>query len=380
MLHLFNKIYVSPDYLVNNSKKRIIISKNPNIVQKSTLNPIKHQATAYADLVGANGAYKDWHSLLLSLEYEAKLNFYVDMDAFNIIFVNWIKTIFPNMDSNLAFCCYNATVQRSKLHFPAIVLNSSFMDFNKTGILDIVFLNKIQFIELFDNLTPWNDNALRQQWVKQHIEGFSIEWHLANFFNDENHIEVFKDKYIYVLSKALAMEVSEWYFYVIKYFMQDNVKKAFDLNVSWDDDCWREKLKAHPKLYWMFDNELKFITRDSAYFLAHIDEILELGKFLQEFWFKDIQIDDKIRLLDEDYFESNHAHFVFDTLKSLIQNRDNMTSEQINSILKKDFEKDNVSIVFDILTHVQKWNNYILQLVYELKNNNDPRLKQMVFA
>jgi hypothetical protein len=57
-----------------------------------------------------------------------------------------------------------------------------------------------------------------------------------------------------------------------------------------------------------------------------------------------------------------------------------MTSEQINSILKKDFEKDNVSIVFDILTHVQKWNNYILQLVYELKNNNDPRLKQMVFA
>jgi len=237
MLHLFNKVYVSPDYLVNNSKKRIIISKNPNVAQKSTLNPIKHQATTYTDLVGVNGAYKDWHSLLCSLEHESKLNFYVDMDAFNIVFINWIKTIFPNMDANLAFCCYNASVQRSKLHFPAIVLNSSFMDFNKTSILDIEFLNKKDFIELFNQLTPWSDNIVRQQWVKQHIEGFSIEWHLANFFNDESHIEVFKDKYIYVLSKALAMEVSEWYFYFIKYFMQANVKEAFKLDIAWDDDC-----------------------------------------------------------------------------------------------------------------------------------------------
>ena len=85
-------------------------------------------------------------------------------------------------------------------------------------------------------------------------------------------------------------------------------------------------------------------------------------------------------MLDEDYFESNHAHFVFDTLRTLIRNQDNMSAEQINSIIKSDFEKERVSIIFDILTHVQKWNSYLLQLVYELKNNQDPRLKQLVFA
>lgn len=374
MLHLFNKIYVCPDFLIDNSKKRIIISHAQGLNQNSQLNPIKHCVSTYDEL-----PYESWSALLDSLEYEDKLRFYVDMPAFNLIFVNWVKTIFPKITDDVAFCCYNACVQRLTLHFPAIVLNRGFLDYNKFNLQNLNFLNKQEFSSLFVSQNPWDNETARIAWVKKHEEGFSIEWHMANYFNNNDHLAVFKDKYIYILTKALAMEVSEWYFYVIKYFMQPNVKKAFGIEISWDDTEWRTKLKAHPKLGWMFDNELKFITRDSAFFLAHLDEILELGTFLQEFWFKDIQIDDKTRLLDEDYFESNHAHFVFDTLRTLIRNQDKLTTEQINSIIKSDFEKERVSIIFDILTHVQKWNSYLLQFVYELKNNQDPRLQQLVF-
>lgn len=374
MLHLFDKIYVCPDFLLDASKNRIIISHADGLDQNSRLSPIKHCVKTFDEL-----PYKNWQALLENLEYAGKLRFYVDMPAFDIIFVNWVKTIFPNITDELAFYCYNAYVQRLTLHFPAIVLNRGFLDYNKFNLQNLKFLSKQEFYELFNSTQPWDDEQARKEWVEKHKEGFSIEWHMANYFNDEKHLDVFRDKYIYVLTKALAMEVSEWYFYVIKYFMQPNVKQAFDININWDDTDWRGKLRAHPKLGWMFDNELKFITRDSAFFLAHLDQILELGTYLQDFWFKDIQIDDKTRLLDEDYFESNHAHFVFDTLKSLIQKQDYLSADEINSIIKKDFERENVSIVFDILTHVQKWNGYLLQLVYELKNKQDPRLKQLVF-
>ncbi len=371
MLHLFNKIYVCNDFLIDNSRRRIIISRSNNVA--SSL--VKHGVEKFSDLVGPNGIFNTWKQLLDSLEYDAGTRFYVDMEGFNHIYVHWIKTLFKDISADTAFCCYNTYVQRLKLHFPAMIIKKS-VDQNK--ILNLKFLSKKDFTELFSSTDAWSNDSDRIEWINKHKEGVSIEWHMANYFNDETHLEVFKQKYLFVLTRALAIEVSEWYFYVIKYFMQPNVKNYFDINIKWDDENWREILKAHPSLGWMFDNELKFMTRDEAFFLAHIDEILELGKCLQDFWFKDITIDDKIRLLDEDFFESDHAHFVFDTLKTLIKNQDNLTAEEMNKIIKKDFEKENVSIVFDVLTHVQKWNPYLLQFIYELKNTQDPRLKELV--
>lgn len=378
MLHLFRKIYVVPDFLVDRTKRRIIVSSAEGVDQTSQLNSVKHSVETYDQLVGPSGIYSNWGELLKSLEYEDKLRFYVSMDSFNCFFISWVKTIFPDVTKDLAYCLYNSYVQRLTIHFPAIVLNRSFLDYSKFKLQHLQFANKAEFYDLFDKTIPWDNETARAKWVQDHKEDVSIEWHMANYFNDPSHIKFFKDKYVYVLTKALSLEVSEWYFYVSKYFMQPNVKKAFGLDIKWDDDDWRGKMKAHPKLGWMFDDGFKFITRDSAYFIAHVDEILELGQFLQDFWFKDIQIDDKNRLLDEDYFESNHAHFVFDTLRKLVKHQDTLTEEELAEIIKSDFEKENVSIVFDILTHVQKWNPYIIQLIYELKNTNDSRLKQLV--
>jgi hypothetical protein len=375
MLHLFRKIYVCPDFLVDNSKKRIIVSSTDGVAQQSNLNTIKQAVKSFDELITI---YKNWPGLLASLEYEEKLRFYVDMQAFDKFFVHWVKTIFSDLTKELAYCMYNSYVQRLTIHFPAIVLNRSFLDYNKSKMQALHFTEQELFYELFDSITPWADEQARTKWVADHIEDISIEWHLANYYNDPKHLAVFRDKYLYVLNKALAIEVSEWYFYVTKYFMQPNVKQAFDIDIKWSDPNWRAKLKAHPKIGWMFDDEFKFITRDAAYFAAHVDKILELGKFLQDFWFKDIQIDDKTRLLDEDYFESNHAHFVFDTLRTLVKHKDTLSTEDIDKIIASDFEKENVSIIFDVLTHIQKWNPYIIQLVYELKNTKDSRLTQLV--
>jgi hypothetical protein len=372
MFHFFDKIYVCPDFLLDSTKRHIIISKT---YSKSNPNAF----SSIHELIGNGKKFNTWYDFLLAIGKEDKFRIYADVESLAYIFIGWIKTIFPNMNQHLAYKFYNTAVQRLKIHFSGATLNGNFLRNHKSELMDVKFLNKVQFYDLFDCINVWEDDQQRRTWVENNKELFSIEWHLAVYFNDKQHLSVFRDKYIYVLSKALAMEVSEWYFYVVKYFMQPGVKRELGIDIKWDSDDWRQQLKSYPKLAWMFDDNLKYVTRDSTYFLAHIDEILDLGKKLQNFWFKDIPVDNKNRLLDEDYFESNHAHFVFDTLSRLLKNYNSMSDEEINAIIDADFEAENVSIMFDILTHVIKWNPYMLQLIYELKNTNSDELKQMVF-
>lgn len=372
MFHLFDKIYVCPDFLLDTTKKHIIVS---NVYAA-------HIHTAYAgigELIGPNKRFSNFLELLVEIGKEDKFRIYADVDALSYLFAAWVKFIFPDIKKELAFKFYNTAVQRLKIHFSGATLNGNFLRNHKAELINVKFLTKAEFHVLFDSISHDHLEQNRISWVTTNKEKFSIEWHLAAYFNDKSHLKVFRDKYIYVLSKSLALEVSEWYFYVVKYFMQPGVKKELGLDIKWDDDDWREQFQKHPKLGWMFDNELRFVTRDSAFFLAHIDEVLELGTHLQSFWFKDIKIDDKNRLLDEDYFESNHASYVFDTLRKLIKNYDTMPDEEINALIDADFEKENLSIMIDILTHVIKWNPYMVQLIYELKNTNNNELLQLTF-
>lgn len=378
MLHLFNKVYVCPEVLLDNSKKRIIVSSHTELNQQSNLNVVKHYCKSYDALVGTDGVYKTWHELLLSLEYEAKLRFYVDMPTFNIVFINWMKTIFPKMESDIAFCCYNTYVQRLHLFFPQAITHRGFLDYNKFKLLDLRFLSKKEFTQLFNELTPWEDDEVRHAWVNKHIEDISLEWHLSTYFNNPDHLQNFREKYLNILVKALSIEVLEWYQYIIKYFMKPQVKQELGLSVAWDSEDWHAQMKAHPQIGWMFDDDLKYVTKDTAYFLAHIDQALEVGEFLKTFWFKDIKIDDAVRLLDEDYFESDHANFTFQTLRSLIKHKDTLTDEALNEIIKNDFGRESVSIVFDLLNHSTKWNTILLQLIYELRDTNDTRFNQLV--
>lgn len=381
MLHLFDKVYVCLDYLLDTSKKRIIVSEKTDLYVKHGLQPIKHSVKNFEELIGEKGIYDTWEKFLTSLERENKFRIYVNMDSFNKFFIHWIKTLFSNMSHNMAFCVYNCYVQRFKIHFPSTVLNTGFLDYRKQNLLNFSLLTKKEFYQLFDSVNPWPNEERRKKWVSKNLEGISLEWHLANYFVDKNHLKIFKEKYLHILTKALWVEVSEWYQYITKYFMKPEVQKELGLKINWDDEDWREIFKNHPKLKWMFDDELKYITKNTPYFLAHIDEALEVGNLLKTFWFKDILIDDKVRLLDKDYFESDHAQYVFKTLEILLRNKDKLSEKEFAEFIENDFgKKESVSVIFDLLNHATKWNTLLIQFIYELRKNNDARLKEMAIV
>jgi hypothetical protein len=44
--------------------------------------------------------------------------------------------------------------------------------------------------------------------------------------------------------------------------MKPNVKKELGIDINWDDEDWRYKFKTHPSMGWMFDDDLKYITKN----------------------------------------------------------------------------------------------------------------------
>lgn len=376
MIHLLKRNYLVPDFKAENNKKRLIVSKeydkvNSIRVSFDNLQPCVFSCDSFESLIGPGEYFNSWGDFLIFLEAEEKIYIYVDEDAMMKFFILWVKTIMPNMTPAVAYRCYNTYVQRIKIQFPAVILNNSFLEYRKSQLLSYKLPSKASFIKAFGNMNTGLDETTRKQWVDKNKSDISLEWHLANYEIDRNHLSVFKQKYIEILIKACAIEVTEWYQYITKYFMQPKVKDELGINVSWDDEDWNAELKKCKKIEWMFDDELLYVSKNIPYFLSNIDKALEVGKILQDFWFKDLKIDDHIRLLDEDYFESNHAQFVFSSLKHISKDLNYLNDETIHKIIKEEKQFEEISIIFDLLQHVHKWNHYLVQYIHSIKDTDE---------
>lgn len=377
MIHLLKRNYLVPDFKAENNVKRIIVSKEYNNVQSlrvtfDNLQPCEFSCDSYESLIGSEAKFKTWSEFLSFIASEEKIYIFVDGDAMMKLFILWIKTIMPGMTATIAYRCYNTYVQRIKLQFPSFMMNDSFLAYRKSQLLSYALPKRSAFIELFDSMNIKMTESDRAKWVSSNKSDFSLEWHLANYEIDKDHISVFKQKYINILIRACAIEVSEWYQYITKYFMQPNVREKLGLSISWDDEDWNAELKKCDKITWMFDDQLLYVSKNIPYFLSHIDKALIVGTFLQDFWFKDLKIDDHIRLLDEEYFESNHAQFVFSALKHIVKNLDHLDDDALHKIIKEEKQFEEISIIFDLLQHdSHKWNHYLVQYIHSIKETND---------
>jgi hypothetical protein len=237
MIHLLKRIYVIPDFKAENNKKRIIVSKDFSAVENlkvtfDSLEPCLASCGTFDELIGQGCYFSSWKHFLQFIESEEKVYIYVDESASMKFFVMWVKTIMPNMSAAVAYRCYNTYVQRIKIQFPALLTNNSFLEYRKSQLLSYQLPSRQEFIQAFSSMSLDLDEEFRKQWIADNKSDLSIEWHLANYEIDKNHLAVFKQKYIQILIKACAIEVSEWYQYITKYFMQPKVRK--ELGIDFD--------------------------------------------------------------------------------------------------------------------------------------------------
>jgi phosphoribosylpyrophosphate synthetase len=85
----------------------------------------------------------------------------------------------------------------------------------------------------------------------------------------------------------------------------------------------------------------------------------------------------KHTLIDADYFESDHAQFVFKTLDKLLINLGHFSDQEIETYIEEDIKDETVSTIFDLLNSHYKYNTWMMHFIYDMRANNNPDLYQL---
>jgi hypothetical protein len=180
MIHLFDKVYLSLDDFIQTDIDRVVIGRYGNImdeylkkIQKGILlNHYKTLPDNFSELIIQIKNYVD--------TLNKKFIIYADKDNFNKFLINWLKTIFVNLDLNTFNKILQLTILKERI-------------INNTQLKPIHVLNMEQLWEglgnlnnLFNEITISNE---QRNSIKNLNLNLSYEFLLANYFSgSSNHI------------------------------------------------------------------------------------------------------------------------------------------------------------------------------------------------
>lgn len=180
-----------------------------------------------------------------------------------------------------------------------------------------------------------------------------FELHYANYLGtgDEN----FLDRYKTVVVQSCFREFLEWYEYLTKHILRNDVQKALGLEFTAKNTDWTEQFKQSELIGWAFQ-----IT-DIDLFLVNILKVKKLGSVMTKF-FNERK---PLSILDTDYFESDHAQLVLDSIdKIIIENKREELVEQTTS--------DKILCMIEVYGWENRFNPILLEWLYI----NRERVKQ----
>lgn len=118
----------------------------------------------------------------------------------------------------------------------------------------------------------------------------------------------FEDAFCNFVLDACYAEFMEWYEYIVKHIMNEDVQQAFGLDLDNIMNWWA------------------FRIDDIDTFKANLPNAHVIGNKMKKF-FNERRT---LSTVDEDYFESDHAQVVLDTLEMFVNNDRDSILEQVN--------------------------------------------------
>jgi hypothetical protein len=135
--------------------------------------------------------------------------------------------------------------------------------------------------------------------------------------NDE-----FINEYKNIVLEACFREFMEWYEYLTKHILRNDVQKALGISFSATDHDWVTQFKKSPLIGWAFQ------INDINIFLKNIHKVKDLGHTMVNFF----NARKPLSILDDDYFDSDHAQLVLDSIDKILINDDRQEIiNQLNS-------------------------------------------------
>lgn len=201
---------------------------------------------------------------------------------------------------------------------------------NNNELLD--FVNLIEQSKKFDNFN--NDRQGNNQ--------FELDY--ANYLGTHN--TTFLDTYRQIVIEACHAEFLEWYEYLTKHILRKDVQDLLGISFDYKDNDWENKFRQSNIIGWAFRNN------DISIFVDNADKVLKLGNIMIDFF----NARKPLSTLDNDYFESDHAQLVLDSIQKIII--DNDMHE-----LKKHLESDKILCMIEVYGWDNRFNPVLLEWI-----------------
>lgn len=176
-----------------------------------------------------------------------------------------------------------------------------------------------------------------------------FELQYANYIitQDPRFIETYRE----IVIHGCFGEFLEWYEYLTKHILRKDVQEALGISFSASTSDWVTEFKKSELIGWAFQ------LNDIGVFLRNIDKVERLGEIMTKF-FNERK---PLSIIDDDYFESDHAQLVLDSITKVLINNDH--SELIHQI-----ESDKILCMIEVYGWSNEFNPILLEWIYENKS------------
>jgi hypothetical protein len=213
MLHLFDKVYIVSDTLININFDRVVISEKYGMQMLEALDKV-----AYGDLIAysttiegvlANSSFPEFIQLInnKSIESDKKVIIYADDLNFSKFVAVWFKSIFNNISAKSAWLVLSSYIEKEKL------MQGSREAYASTTSAIFTLLTEEQFVTDFNAAESYDLNATELS--------LSFEILLASYLINGSYKENLKSSIVNILKRTLAELAIE-----VKYSYVKNLKNS----------------------------------------------------------------------------------------------------------------------------------------------------------
>jgi len=164
---------------------------------------------------------------------------------------------------------------------------------------------------------------------------------------NESFIDYYKD----IVAQACFAEFLEWYEYIAKNILRDDVQSELGIKFDYDAINWENEVKKSELFGWAWR------TTDYKHFMNNLDKVSKIGAMMNNF-FNDRK---PLSTLDADYFESDHAQLVLDSIDKILINNDRQ--EIIDHL-----NTEKILCMIEVYGWDNRFNNILLKWISDNRN------------
>lgn len=213
MLHLFKKIYLATDNIIDTNFDRVVVSDTHGLKELDIIKAQHGELFAYGadlpDIIGEDKKYSSIVNMFDTLSNKSddtgkRIVIYADDEAFAKLITHWYKLAFANPDKDACQTLYENAVYRYQVFYKGrFSRNVGNTDLSHT-------IDTTSFGDAFDNATI--DATEKSNFITAHKSGFSVEFMLATYFAGKT--DILPD--LKTAIKHLMKKDLEKYFYELK--------------------------------------------------------------------------------------------------------------------------------------------------------------------